>query len=108
LEEKVAATVYKIENTAVGILHADHMAPSHHQKLVLTSPTSGSRSVGIVSSRTKATEFFLKTVSHIVKISRSSSLCIPWVEYSVSADVNYQSAVLEDIRNMDRTDLRRK
>jgi hypothetical protein len=27
------------------------------QKLALTSPTSGSRSVGIVRSRTKATEF---------------------------------------------------
>jgi hypothetical protein len=29
------------------------------QKLALTSPTSGGRSVGIVRLRTKATEFFL-------------------------------------------------
>jgi hypothetical protein len=28
LEEKVAAPVYKVENTAVGIRHADHVAPS--------------------------------------------------------------------------------
>jgi hypothetical protein len=28
LKEKVAAPVYKIENTAVGIRHADHVAPS--------------------------------------------------------------------------------
>jgi hypothetical protein len=28
LERKVAAPVYKIENTAVGIRHADHVAPS--------------------------------------------------------------------------------
>jgi len=28
------------------------------QKLALTSPTGGGRSVGIVRSRTKATEFF--------------------------------------------------
>jgi hypothetical protein len=28
LDRKVAAPVYKIENTAVGIRHADHMAPS--------------------------------------------------------------------------------
>jgi hypothetical protein len=28
LEENVAAPVYKTENTAVGIRHADHVAPS--------------------------------------------------------------------------------
>jgi hypothetical protein len=28
LDRKVAAPVYKIENTAVGIRHADHVAPS--------------------------------------------------------------------------------
>jgi hypothetical protein len=28
LEEKVAALVYKIENTAIGIRHTDHVAPS--------------------------------------------------------------------------------
>jgi hypothetical protein len=28
LERKVAAPVYKIENMAVGIRHADHVAPS--------------------------------------------------------------------------------
>jgi hypothetical protein len=44
------------ENTAVGICHADHMAPLYPQKLALTSPTSGGRSVGIVHLRTKATE----------------------------------------------------
>jgi hypothetical protein len=28
LDRKVAALVYKTENTAVGIRHADHVAPS--------------------------------------------------------------------------------
>jgi hypothetical protein len=28
LDRKVAAPVYKTDNTAVGIRHADHMAPS--------------------------------------------------------------------------------
>jgi hypothetical protein len=37
------------ENTAIGIRCSDHAA--------LTSPTSGGRSVGIVRSRTQATEF---------------------------------------------------
>jgi hypothetical protein len=57
LEEIVAAPVQKTENTAVGIRFADHATPSIRKKLALTSPTSGSRSVGIVRLRTKATEF---------------------------------------------------
>jgi len=33
------------------------VTPLYSQKLALTSPTGGGRSVGIVRSRTKATEF---------------------------------------------------
>jgi len=33
------------------------MTPLYPQKLTLTSPTAGGRSVGMVRSRTKATEF---------------------------------------------------
>jgi hypothetical protein len=57
-DRKVAAPVYKIENKAVGIRHADHMAPSIRKKLAITTPTSGGRSVGIVRSRTQTMEFF--------------------------------------------------
>jgi hypothetical protein len=57
LEEKVAAPVQKTENTVGGIRQADHVAPLYPEKLVLSSPTSGGHSVGIVRSRTKATEF---------------------------------------------------
>ena len=42
--------------TAVGIRCADHVTPLYPQTLALTSPTGGGRSVGIVRSRTKATE----------------------------------------------------
>ena len=42
--------------TAVGNRCADHVTPLYPQKLVLTSPTGGGRSVGIVRVRTKATE----------------------------------------------------
>ena len=38
---------------------ADHVTPLYPQKLALTSPNGGGRSVGIVRSRTKATEFSL-------------------------------------------------
>jgi hypothetical protein len=58
LDRKVAAPIYKTENTAVGIRHSDHVAPSIHKKLAISSPTSGGRSVGIVRSRTQTMEFF--------------------------------------------------
>ena len=49
--------------TAVGTRCADHVTPLYPQKLALTSPTGGGRSVGIVRSRTKATEFSLVGVN---------------------------------------------
>ena len=42
----------------MGIRCADHVTPLYPQKLALTSPTGGGRSVVIVRSRTKATEIF--------------------------------------------------
>jgi hypothetical protein len=59
LERQVAAPVYKTENMAVGIRHADHVSHSVRKKLAITSPTSGGRSVGIVRSRTQTMEFSL-------------------------------------------------
>jgi len=44
----------------VGTRCADHVTPLYPQKLALTSPTGGGRSVGIVRVRTKATEFLPK------------------------------------------------
>jgi hypothetical protein len=59
LDRKIAAPVLKTENTAVGIRHADHVAPSIRKKLAITSPRSGGRSVGVVRSRTQTMDFFL-------------------------------------------------
>jgi hypothetical protein len=50
---------------AVGICHADHVAPCQ-QKLALTSPTSDGRSVGIVRSRTQATELVIISMCFIL------------------------------------------
>jgi hypothetical protein len=49
------------ENTAVGIRHADYATSLYPQKLALTSPTSGGRSVDIIRYLTLVTEviFFL-------------------------------------------------
>jgi hypothetical protein len=53
----------------VGIRCADHVTPLYPQKLALTSPTSGGRSVGIVRSRAKDTEFSLGLNLYIVSVS---------------------------------------
>ena len=50
--------------TAVGIRCADHVTPLYPQKLALTS-TGGGRSVGIVRSRTKATELVISFVMSV-------------------------------------------
>jgi hypothetical protein len=52
--------VLKPENTARGIRHSDHVAPSIRKKLALTLPINSGRSIGIVRSRTQATEFLLR------------------------------------------------
>jgi hypothetical protein len=57
LEGKHSSTGLENEITAVGIRRANYVTPLYPQKLALTSPTSGCRSVGIVHSRTQATEF---------------------------------------------------
>jgi hypothetical protein len=59
LEEKAAASVQKTEITAEGIRRVDHATSLYLQKLALTSPTNGGRSVGTVRSRTQAMEFLL-------------------------------------------------
>ena len=51
--------LWDLRLTAVGTRCADHVTPLYPQKLALTSPTGGGRSVGIVRVRTKATEFSL-------------------------------------------------
>ena len=43
----------------MGTRCADHVTHLYPQKLALTSPTGGGRSIGIVRVRTKATEFSL-------------------------------------------------
>jgi len=60
--KKVAAPGLEERLTAVGTRCADHVTPLYPQKLALTSPTSGGRSVDIVPVRTKATEFSLVLV----------------------------------------------
>jgi hypothetical protein len=66
LDRKVAVTVYKTKNTVVGIRHADHVALFILKKLTITSPTSGGRSVGIVLSQTKDTEFVSLLIHYFV------------------------------------------
>jgi hypothetical protein len=57
LNEKVAAPVYKTEINGRGNSSRWPRNTLYPQKLALTSPTSGGRSVGIVRLQTKATDF---------------------------------------------------
>jgi hypothetical protein len=59
LNRKVAASVYKTENTAVGIRHADHVAPSIRKSWQLLRRQAAVAPVGIVCSRTQTTELSL-------------------------------------------------
>jgi hypothetical protein len=51
LDRKVAAPVYKTENTAVGICHADHVAPFIRKGWQSLRRQVACRSVGIVRLR---------------------------------------------------------
>jgi len=46
------------------------VTPLYPQKLALTSPTGGGRSVGIVRARTKATEFSLVYVYRLHELQK--------------------------------------
>ena len=52
----------------MGTRCANPVIPLYPQKLALTSPTGGGRSVGMVRSRTKATEFSFSLVTDIIHI----------------------------------------
>jgi hypothetical protein len=59
-----------------GIRCTDHATPLYPQKLALISPTSGGRSVGIVRSRTEATEvFFFFAIYVQLEVHLSSLYC---------------------------------
>ena len=68
----------------MGIRFADHVTPLYPQKLALTSPTGSGRSVSIVRSRTKATEFSLVLVRMDPFISRIWIILFPYVMYKLS------------------------
>jgi hypothetical protein len=78
LDRKVATPVYKTESTAVGIRHADHVAISILKKLAITLPTSGSRSVGIVRSRTRTMEFSSVLVYLVMCLRLVKSRQVAW------------------------------
>ena len=59
MKKAAAPGLEKQRLTSVGTRCADHVTLLYPQKLALTSPTGGGRSVGVVRVRTKATEFFI-------------------------------------------------
>jgi len=72
--------------TAVGNRFAD-LDPLYPQKLALTSPTGGGRSVGIVRVRTKATEFYCDRtdILNIQRVERSRRAVLDTQSFAVQA-----------------------
>jgi len=76
------------------------VTPLYPQKLALTSPTGGGRSVGIVRSRTKATEFSLVLVKQWwnntdwgkTKYAEKSLSQCPWGEKPVTTCLSQGTA----------------
>ena len=63
--------------TAMGTRCADHVTSFYPQKLALTPPTGGGRSVGIVRVRTKATEFVCFYLIYLVSTIDHTNSCNP-------------------------------
>jgi hypothetical protein len=79
----------------VGTRCADHVAPLYPQKLALTSPTGGGRSVGIVRSRTKATEFLSLGPNYALPSARQTpSVCVPLPPSEFFFDVHIKQHLL--------------
>ena len=73
----------------MGIRCADHVTSLYPQKLALTSSTGGGRSVGIVSSRTKATVFFfLRTNKTILTKADKGKSIIVMIEDKYEVKMN--------------------
>ena len=88
MNKKVAAPVQKTETNGRGDRCADHVTPLYPQKLALTSPTGGGRSVGIVRSRTKATEFSLVS---LVLLCTSDQLVAQAATYRICNTIDEHS-----------------
>jgi len=61
----------------VGNRCANHVTPLYPQKLALTSPTGGGRSVGMVRSRTKTTGFSFSFFNQLTNICATTNLIFP-------------------------------
>jgi len=89
----------------VGNRCADHVTPLYPQKLALTSPTGGGRSVGIVRVRTKATEFLvLYTVCFQLRIAttvlQKTALADGWPTQNTSSTKSRATLLCASLRNM--------
>jgi hypothetical protein len=93
--EEVAVPILKTVNTAVEISPTDYATPFYPQKFALTSPTSGGRSVGIVRSRTKATEFvcFVYLLTNV----NMAALRIFNVEVRVMPQLQHYRGILKSV-----------
>jgi hypothetical protein len=84
LDRKVASPVKK--NREYGRRDPSHWPRGtlYPQKLAITSPTSGGRSVGIVRSRTQTMKFFYETRKFFTMLARSQYWYLFWARWNQS------------------------
>jgi len=75
--------------TAVGTRCADHVTPLYPQKLALTSPTGGGRSVRIVRVRTKVTELYIYIHIYIHRNVLDFGRVFPMLKYTDTTQNTY-------------------
>jgi hypothetical protein len=73
--ENMPVTFQNTVYTTLDVCRADYATHLYPQKLALTSPTSRGRSVGIVRSRTQATELFI-IITTSLDVRYSLSCCV--------------------------------
>ena len=78
----------------MGTRYTDHVTPLYPQKLALTSPTGGGRSVGIVRVRTKATEFSFSLLSASARYFSIQNFEAIFVQESECFENNKESRII--------------
>jgi hypothetical protein len=85
------------------LLDADNLVPLYPQKLALTSPTNGGRSIGIVRSRTHAMEVLVLLLLLLLLLEYSECVCVyvcvrvcVYCRYQRRNEVALSKKILED------------
>jgi hypothetical protein len=99
LNKKVAAPVYKTEINGRGKSSRCPRNTLYPQRLALSSPTSGCRSIGVFRLRTKVTEFVVFVFIYVLNSTANGPL---QNQHEFEKSKNRKSAKTKNIREMEQ------